>query len=84
VAVLETERGSELPAKLAGLGYSVTELANGERLLGGGTSPPTKINPRRGYGVSEPGAGFTMQVERYEVMLPWAAPPPPPMKKRPA
>jgi len=75
VTVIETEKDSTLPQKLAQLGYIIHELPSGERLIGGGISPTTKINPRRGYGVSEPGATATMQVARYEVALPWATPP---------
>jgi hypothetical protein len=60
VAVLETERGSALPAKLAGLGYEVMELANGERLTGGGPSLAEEKMMRQGYEVSA--AGPTMAV----------------------
>jgi hypothetical protein len=60
VAVLETERGSALPAKLAGLGYEVMELANGERLTGGGPSLAEEKMMRQGYEVST--AGPTMAV----------------------
>jgi hypothetical protein len=69
-----------LPAKLAGLGYEVTEIANGSRLTGAGPSLAEEKLMRQGYEVSA--TGPTMAVDRYEVTLPWAAPPPPPMKKR--
>jgi hypothetical protein len=82
IAVLETERGSALPAKLVDLGYQVTEIANGERVIGGGLSLTEEKLKRLGYEVNA--AGPTVSVDRYEVLLPWAAPPPPPMKKRPA
>ena len=72
------EKASALPAKLVGLGYSVTELANGERLTGGGPYLSEEELKRQGYAINA--AGPTMQVDRYEVTLPWAAP----MKKRPA
>jgi hypothetical protein len=83
IAVLETEKGSALPSRLAGLGYELTELANGERLTGGGLSPEAQKRMRLGYQVNEPVAGPTVQVDRFEVTLPWAAPAPSPMKKRP-
>ncbi len=78
MVILETEKGSALPAKLAQLGYRVSELANGSRLIGGGGLTPVAATlKRRGYEVSEPAAGFAMPVDRYEVLLPWVAPPAP-------
>src|SRR5690242_2046677 len=52
IALIETTKDSTLPQKLAELGYIIHELPSGERLVGGGLSPGTKINPRRGYGMS--------------------------------
>jgi hypothetical protein len=72
------EKASALPAKLVGLGYSVTEVANGERLTGGGPYLAEEKLKREGYAITA--AGPTMQVDRYEVTLPSATP----MKKRPA
>jgi hypothetical protein len=74
VAVLETERGSALPSKLVDLGYQVTELANGERVIGGGPSLAEEVLMRQGYQINA--RGPTMPVDRYEVTLPWAGPPP--------
>ncbi len=82
IAILETEKGSALPAKLAELGYRVTELANGSRLIGGAPTLAEEVLKRRGHGVAEPAAGFAMAVDRYEVTLPWAAPPAPPIRRR--
>ncbi len=80
-ATLEVEKGSALPAKLAQLGYVVTELANGSRLIGSAPTLAEEVLKRRGREVSEPAAEFTMAVDRYEVTLPWAAPPAP-MRRR--
>lgn len=82
-AVLETERGSELPQKLAKLGYAISELPGTyERLTGVQITPEAERLRRMGYTIDNPGSPITL-VDRYEIVLPWAAPPPPPMKRRP-
>jgi hypothetical protein len=78
--VLETERDSPLPQKLAKLGYAISEVPGSfERVTGAGPSLQDEILKRQGYKIDNPGP--FMRVDRYEIVLPWAAPPPP-MKRR--
>jgi hypothetical protein len=79
--VLETERDSPLPQKLAKLGYAISEIPGSyERVTGAGPSLQDEILMRQGYAIDAPGP--TMRVDKYEILLPWAGPPPPPMKGR--
>ena len=78
--VLETERDSPLPQKLAKLGYAISEVPGSfERVTGAGPSLQDEILMRQGYAIDAPGP--TMRVDKYEILLPWAGPPPP-MKRR--
>jgi hypothetical protein len=82
-AVLEVERGSGLPQKLAKLGYAISELPGTyERLTGAQLSPQAEILRRKGHAINA--VSPVMLVDRFEIILPWGAPPSPPMKKRPA
>jgi hypothetical protein len=81
--VLETERDSPLPQKLAKLGYAISEIPGSyERVTGAAPSLQDEILKRQGYAIDVPGP--TMRVDKFEIVLPWAGPPPPPMKKRTA
>ena len=81
-AVIETERGSTLPQKLAKLGYAISELPGTyERLTGIQITPEAERLRRKGHAIDVPSP--VMLVDRYEIVLPWAAPAPSPMKKRP-
>jgi hypothetical protein len=80
VAILETERGSTLPQKLVKLGYAISEVPGDfSRMTGAQLSPQAEIFRRKGHAIDFP-AGIT-QVDRFEILLPWAAPTAP--KKRP-
>jgi hypothetical protein len=81
-ATLETEIGSELPQRLRELGYHVAFVCQETRVTGASPSPETERLMRKGYDVGTPPGRF-MQVDKYEVTLPWAAPEPA-MKRRPA
>ena len=73
VAVLETMKDSDLAERLSKLGYEVNRLpGDHSRLTGGALSPEPPPSC----------AGPIMEVSRFEVTLPWAAPPPPPIRRR--
>jgi hypothetical protein len=79
-ATLETEIGSELPQRLRELGYHVAFVCQETRVSGASPSPETERLRRKGYEVGTPPGPF-MQVDKYEVTLPWM-PAPSPTKKR--
>jgi hypothetical protein len=80
-ATLETEIGSELPQRLRELGYHVAFVCQETRVTGASPSPETERLMRKGYEVGTPPSPF-MQVNKYELTLPWM-PPPSPMKRPP-
>ena len=81
MAILETERDSTLPQKLVKLGYAISEIpGDHSRLTGAQLSPQAEILRRKGHEIDFP-AGIT-QGDRFEILLPWAAPAAAP-KKRP-
>jgi hypothetical protein len=83
IATLETPKDSDLPERLAKLGYEVNRLpGDHSRLTGGAPSPEAQRLKRLGHAITEPCAGPIMEVLRFSVELPWAAPPPPPIRRR--
>jgi hypothetical protein len=80
-AILETETGSTLADRLRELGYHVAFVCQETRITGAGPTLTEEKLKRQGYAINA--AGPIMQVDKYEVTLPWGAPAPP-MKKRPA
>ena len=79
-AVVEVMKGSPLPARLMRIGYTVNEIPGTyERLTGAQITPAAAKLARQGHAIDAPGP--VMAVERFEVVLPWGAPPPPPMKR---
>jgi hypothetical protein len=81
VAIFETEVGSTLPQKLVKLGYAISELpGDHSRITGAGPSLQEETLKRQGYAIDVPGP--TIPVDRFEIVLPWAAPPPPAMRRR--
>jgi hypothetical protein len=81
VAILETERDSPLPQKLVKLGYAISEVPGDfSRMTGAQLSPQAEILRRKGHAIDFPAC--VTQMDRFEILLPWAAPTAP--KKRPA
>jgi hypothetical protein len=81
--VLSRPRGGGRPQKLAKLGYAISEIPGSyERVTGAGPSLQDEILKRQGYAIDVPGP--TMRVDKFEIVLPWAAPAPSPTKRRPA